>query len=65
MPLRYLQLALKAKMLAIEPFAQLVDHLKRVGEARLEEVLQYVASLGYMEEGARKITGLSSHSWWR
>ncbi|MFN7105111.1 MAG: AAA-associated domain-containing protein [Pyrobaculum sp.] len=53
MPLRHLQLTLKTKMSALEPFAQLVDYLKR--EARLEEVLQYIASLGYMEEGARKI----------
>lgn len=55
MPLKYTQIALRNRLASIEPFAQLVNYLKKAEEVDVDEALQYIAGFGYGEGSAGRI----------
>jgi len=54
-PVKNFQQYLRNKLISVEPFRQLVEYVAEVKSASVEEVLEFIESLGYGEEDARKI----------
>jgi len=54
-PVKNFQQYLRNKLASMEPFKQLVDYVAEAKSASVEEVLEFIESLGYDEEDARKI----------
>jgi hypothetical protein len=54
-PVKEFQKHLKKKLAHLEPFASLLDMVKKGGRAEVEEVINFIKGQGYDDVGARRI----------